>query len=82
MGCRACAGSNSNFHKKEKISYEVERMNERKKQIKIFVEDSGRVICREGTLIGETADFMQITNERGATEAIAKRLIVRYLEVA
>jgi len=48
--------------------------------LKIFVQDGGRIICRIGQKAEETDDFVYIINEEGFREAIAKRLILRFVE--
>ena len=55
----------------------------KEKRIKIFVEDGQRVIGREGLLVDDDddADFLTIINENGLRESIAKRIVLRYVEV-
>lgn len=60
-------------------------MDERKlfsppKKVKIFIEDIGRVITREVILNEEDTSFFYVTNETQRKEAIAKRLVLRYVE--
>ena len=60
-----------------------ESKSDRGKRIKIFIQDPQKgVVLREGASAGENGDFLFIINERGEREGIAKRLILRFLEVA
>jgi len=49
-------------------------------QLKIFLQDGARVICRVGKEAGDSPDFVYIINEEGLREAISKRLILRIVE--
>jgi hypothetical protein len=46
------------------------------KQVKIFFDDMGKVLVKQGTILSEDIIFVQIRTEKG-TEAIPTNKIVR-----